>query len=58
MASAVESPLLFSLQVFPALAQPQLVLLHPLAARQPDHGHFALSVVRLALGPHLDRQAA
>ena len=58
MASALESPLPFSLRVFPALAQPQLVLLHPLAARQADHGHFALSVVRLALRPHLDRQAA
>ena len=59
MASALESPLLFSLRsVFPALAQPQLVLLHPLAARQADHGHFALPVVRLALRPHLDRQAA
>ena len=58
MASALESLSLFLSRVFPALAQPQLVLLHPLAARQADHGHFALPVVRLALRPHPDRQAA
>jgi hypothetical protein len=57
MASAVESPRPFSLRVSPALARPQLAL-RPLAGRQVDHGRLALSVVRLALRPDPDRQAA
>ena len=57
MASAVESPLLFSLRVSPALAQPQPAL-RLLAGRQVDHRRLALSVVRLALRPDRDRQAA
>jgi hypothetical protein len=59
MASAVESRRLFSFRapVSPALAQPQLVL-RLLAGRQVDQGPVALSVVRLALRPDPDRQAA
>ena len=59
MASAVESLRLFSFRapVSPALAQPQLAL-RLLAGRQVDHRRLALSLVRLALRPDLDRQAA
>jgi hypothetical protein len=58
MASAVESPLLFSLRVSPALAQRQLAV-RLSAGRQVDHGRLALFVVRLALRPpDPDRQVA
>ena len=59
MASALESPLPFSFHapVVPEHAQAQLAR-HPLAGRQVDHWGSALPVVRLALRPHLDRQAA
>jgi hypothetical protein len=59
MASAVESPRPFSFRapVSPALAQPQLAL-RLLAGWQVDHWPLALSLVRLALRPDRDRQAA
>src|SRR6266496_4311190 len=57
MASAAESPLLFSLRVSPALAQPQLAL-RLLAGRQVDHRPLALPLVRLALRPDPPRRAA
>ena|SRR5262245_48363638 len=57
MALVLESPLLFSLRICPALAQPQLAL-RLLAARRVDQRPLALSVVRLALRPDPHRQAA
>jgi hypothetical protein len=57
MALAVEFLRLFSLRVSPALAQRQLAL-RLLAGRQVDQRRLALSLVRLALRPEVDRQAA
>ena len=59
MASALESLRLFSFRapVSPALAQRQLAL-RLLAGRQVDQRRLALSLVRLALRPDPDRQAA
>ena len=57
MGSAVESLLLFSLRVSPAVAQRQLAL-RLLAGRQVGREHLALFLVRLALRPDPDRQAA
>ena len=58
MASALESPLLFSFQVFPALAQPQLCCSTLWLPGRLTMGTLPSLSVRLALRPHLDRQAA
>src|SRR6266545_2320276 len=60
MASAVESPRPFSFRapVSPALAPAQLALRFWAARQVVDQRRLALSLVRLALRPALDRQAA
>jgi hypothetical protein len=58
MASAAESPRLFSFRAPAALARAQLEqALRLSAGRQVDHRHPALSLLRLALRPDLSRLA-